>query len=211
MQQLSYSIILGLCLATCNFSQKNPYESTERVAVAKPIVEQFDTVIQHSSLTVKRIDDKIYLKYKKRGQNSVSIKLPFYHNSELAFPSSSVVGFSKGATNLNLGRCFFYQDSVLVLPLLGVNNTLSSYIVNLQSGKIILDDVRTSFFWIWIDSGDGSLYLASTLNPHDDSLYKFTMKKAIIRHDSLLFVEQKEFAAPFSVTEDLVAQRSLLW
>lgn len=111
-------------------------------------------------LFINKDDDIIKLNFKLT-DSLTSDSLTFQHNdfSEVVFPKKSVAIL--GDVDFTTQRFYVSEKLILVLPLIGVNNKLQIYFIDLRNKKIVNADIRTFFELVWINPQTQLMYTSN--------------------------------------------------
>jgi hypothetical protein len=151
-----------------------------------------------------KTNDGFTLKYQLKTEDSAkTISKKFINQYDVIFPELSIAIF-KDTSSYRKQRLYVYADSILIMPLLGVNNYLQFYIINLRSGISYGDDIFSSLSMIWIKERNGlTIYRADTPVENDSvATYKinsFSIARNKISPERSKFIKLN---APMRYDED---------
>lgn len=150
--------------------------------------EQIDTTIKNIQLHLRKIPEGITLKYQLNHSNrEQTMSFKYFDYSDIIFPISSIGVLMHDQMNGYVkSNLYLLGDSILVLPLIGMTNSLSIYMINLKDGQVIADDVRTSISLLWINEKEGTMLTSD--NPeiiNEDESYEYKFIKSKITSEGL--------------------------
>ncbi|SDF49190.1 hypothetical protein [Chitinophaga filiformis] len=124
----------------------------------------------------KEKDGEICLKYRLNHTNAYKeFCFKYFDYSDVVFPDTSV-GIISG-DSFRQSSYYLVHDSILILPLIGMNNLLSVYVLNLQSQQVLNSDVRTSFSLVWIDEKSSTFLTTDTPDYINDTTFLYKLNK----------------------------------
>jgi hypothetical protein len=189
---------------TQDSSPPNPSE-VKKVENSIPYLDS-DTIFKkglNSYLKIQKAeDDFLKLDYKLGVEEKEhSFKLRYFNNSDVVFPEKGI-GFLD-SKNINLERCYIYNDSILILPILGVNNSLSIYVVDLKNENVLADDIRTSLSFLWIKKKKKLEFVMSDTPEISDSTYKYVLRKYELNKDKLKEIKLDSILLKYDLKSNL--------
>ncbi len=173
--------LICLILYDCNVSHKRTIETDKTISNSNSKVS-VDSIPFEKEDILDTMTPKIHLKAKKI-KSGINLTYSFFNESAEHSLNFGISHFSNWVfTHKALGlinRDSFKRvdilivgDSLLFLPLIGVNDKLSLYVINIKTEKLLYSDIRTSFDLFWIN--ERNLKIA-TANSQDftDSKFKY--------------------------------------
>lgn len=152
-----------------NFVDLNDYIDTSVTGVEKLKISKEKTLIK--------------LTYKLSERNNFdSIKFQHTDFSEIIFPKKSIGLITK--TGFIVQRFYLAKNKILILPLIGINNKLQIYYIDLKNGTIDDQDIRTSFELVWINEITQSIY-TSNMPEYLDSTLRYKINEYTISSNGL--------------------------
>ena len=188
----------------------NAAREVKRVRVDSFPVNNLDQlVVKKPNLYLKASKEKngeICLKYHyhMKGRDTYKeCRFQYFDYSDVVFPDTCI-GIINGSS-FRQSNYYLVRDSILILPLIGMNNFLSIYIINLESQRVLANDIRTSLSLVWINEKTMNFLIADTPSYIDDTTYLYKVNKYKIEGTELPFV--KEYSAHLSINrkDDLEA------
>jgi len=177
--------------------------------------EQFDSLQPSSLDQIVTRDSKFYLKASKGKTGEICLKyrlsytntykdfcFKYFDYSDVVFPDTSV-----GLINGSLFRessYFLVHDSILILPLIGMNNFLSVYVLNLQSQQVLGSDIRTSFGLVWIDEKSSTFLTTDTPEYINDTTYLYKLNEYKIEGNELSLIKTDTAHLNIDLKDDLM-------
>lgn len=192
MRVYNFGFVLLLSLYCCGDGKQKNTEGKSNSTVktinnstvktinnSTPYLES-DTIFKkelNSYLKIQKTgDDFLKLNYKlKIEEKEHSFTVRYFNDSDIVFPEKGIGVLD--SKKLKLERYYIYNDSILVLPILGVNNTLSTYVIDLKNENILADDVRTSLSLLWIRKKKKLEIIMSDTPEITDTTYKYVLHK----------------------------------
>ncbi|KAF2342576.1 hypothetical protein [Flavobacterium tistrianum] len=212
-----YFIIL-LSLYGCADRKKEVNSKKSNLIIEKKVDDsasyfESDTIFkkeQDSYLKIGKVDDDfLKLDYKlKKEEKSHSLKIRYFTDSDIIFPKNGIGILNNKKTSLE--RYSFLNDSILVLPILGVNNTLSTYIIDLKNEVVLDDDVRTSLSLVWIRKKEKSELIFSDTPQVTDSTYKYILRKYVFEKNKLNEIKVDSVLLKYNLTKNLKKEFKLI-
>ncbi|PSL26358.1 hypothetical protein [Chitinophaga ginsengisoli] len=179
-------IFLYIVLTFASLSCKSGTKPASAVIEGKQ--EQAETLQTVSPDQLEAKDSSFYLKASKGKDGEICLKYRLSHTndykefcfkyfdySDVVFPDTSV-GIISGAS-FRQSSYYLVHDSILILPLIGMNNFLSVYVLNLQSQQVLGSDIRTSFGLVWIDEKSSTFLTTDTPDYTNDTTYLYKLNK----------------------------------
>lgn len=162
-------------------------------------------VAEDSSFYLKATKGKegeICLKYRLRHTNTFrNLCFKYFDYSDVVFPDTSV-GVIYG-DSFRESSYYLVRDSILILPLIGMNNFLSVYVLNLQSQEVLASDIRTSFSLVWVDENRSTFMTADTPDYINDTTYLYKLKKYKITGGEMSVVKTDTAQLKIDYKDDL--------
>jgi len=168
--------------------------------------------VKDSNLYLKASKDKngvICLRYQFNLSNTnKAFSFQYFDYSEVVFPDTSIGVIAGGS--LRKSNYFLIRDSILILPLIGMNNFLSVYVLNLKSQQVLGDDMRTSLSLVWIDEKNSTFLIADTPSYIDDTTYLYNVNKYKIMGTKLSWVKSYSASLGVDLKDDLNANYKMV-
>ncbi len=153
---------------------------------------------------IKLSNGYLSLEYKLKSENiNHHFKIKYIDYSDIVFPDNGV-GII-GSKSFKLKEYFIYNDNILILPTIGVNNLLSTYIINLKKEEVIGNDIRTSLnlFWIRNRKNNIEFIVSDTPEIKDDNNYYYVLNKYKLTNSELIFIKKDTLVLKSDTREDL--------
>ncbi|RFS21185.1 hypothetical protein DVR12_17785 [Chitinophaga silvatica] len=210
--KLSLSLLILLTVLSCQNRSTTIGKSSNTQSTDS--IEHFNVKDSILRLTATpQTDGEICLKYYlNHFASERDLCFKYFDYSDVIFPNISVGilnGHSFRKSNYGL-----IHDSILVLPLIGMNDFMSVYVLNLASQQILANDIRTSMELVWIDEKKSTFLLSDTPLYINDTTYLYKLKMYKITGSHLSIVRTDTIHMPIDVKDDLrvnytIAQRIL--
>lgn len=206
MRKIILYIVLIFASVSCKSGKRTDSNEIEKK------YERFDSLQASSLDQLETRNSSFYLIASKGKTGEICLKYRLSHTntykdfcfnyfdySDVVFPDTSV-GVISGSS-FRESNYYLVHDSILILPLIGMNNFLSVYVVNLRSQRVLGSDIRTFFSLVWVDEKSCNFLTTDTPEYINDTtyLYKFNKYKiagnevAIIKTDTVhLNIELKD-------------------
>lgn len=208
-------ILLYIALAFASISCKSGRKPTNIEVEEKS--KRFDSLPGNNLDELEAKDANFYLKASKGKEGEICLRYRLNHTngykdfcfkyfdySEVVFPDTSV-WIINGNTFRESSYCLVH-DSILILPLIGMNNFLSVYVLNLKSQQVLGNDIRTSFSLVWIDDKRSTFLTTDTPQYIDDTTYLYQLNKYKIEGRELLLVKRDTAHLGVDIKDDLKAK-----
>lgn len=207
-------IFLYIALTFNSFNCKSGKKTTNTEVAGTH--EQFDSLPANNLDQLEAKDSSFYLKASKGKEGEICLRYRLNHTniykefcfkyfdySDVVFPDTSV-GIISGSS-FRESSYYLMHDSILVLPLIGMNNFLSVYVLNLQSQQVLGGDIRTSFGLVWIDEKGSTFLTTDTPQYIDDTTYLYKINKYKIDEKELSLIKTDTAHLSIDLKEDLKA------
>ncbi|NLR62340.1 hypothetical protein HGH93_29885 [Chitinophaga polysaccharea] len=191
-------IFLYIVLTFASLSCKSGKKPTNAEVGEKH--EQFDSLQANNLDQLEAKDSSFYLKASKGKEGEICLRYRLNHTnadkdfcfkyfdySDVVFPDTSV-GVMNGSS-FRESSYYLVHDSILILPLIGMNNFLSVYVLNLQSQQVLGSDIRTSFGLVWIDEKSSTFLTTDTPEYINDTTYLYKLNKYKIEGKELSLIK----------------------
>jgi len=174
-----------------------PYFDTDRI----------DTSMFNIHLKAIKTVKGICINYRLKNEDKDRIiEFVVSHYSDIIFPNIAI-GLIKPKSYSEY-KYYISGDSILILPLIGVNNLLSIYVINLKTQNVLGSDMRTSFDLVWISSGKELTFLTSdtptiiedTIKNKD--IYKYVFEKTLITNEEIISIKRDSVLVNHDIKED---------
>lgn len=211
--------IIALILVSCNSKKTNTLTILDGTPEKKGKINDLIKIV--SSDTICRKEKDYYLKihklensflkldYKlKKEKKNHSFKMRYFDYSEIVFPNKSIGHLD--LKYLKSEKYFIYKDSILILPILSMPNTLSLYVIDLKNEKVLMDDFRTSLFFLWIRTKNGLEFIRADNPVVTDSTYKYTLIKCRLKSNYLEDIKVDSIVLKDDINIDLKKQYEII-
>lgn len=178
--------------------------------------EQFDSSGKSVVDQLESRDSIFYLRASKGQSGEICLKYRLNHKgsyrdfcfkyfdySDAVFPDTSI-GITNGRLH-DKSNYVLLSDSILLLPVIGMNNSLSVYILNLQSQQVIGDDIRTSLDLVWVDKKSSTFIVADTRSYVNDTTYLYRLNKYKVNGNTLSIVKKDTAHLDVKLEDDFKA------
>ncbi|SHN16284.1 hypothetical protein [Chitinophaga sp. CF418] len=205
-------IFLYVALTFTSLSCKSGGSSTSAEVEGKH--EQVDSLQADSLDQLEAKDSSFYLKASKGKEGEICLKYRLNHTntykyfcfkyfdySDVVFPDTSVGIINDGS--FRESSYYLVHDSILILPLIGMNNFLSVYILNLQSQEVLGSDIRTSFSLVWIDGKSSTFLTTDTPDYINDTTYLYKLNKYKIEGGAMSLIKRDTAHLNVNLKDDL--------
>ena len=154
--------------------------------------ERIDTLIDNCEIKISKKSllglDLRYSFLKKK--HRIFINYPDFSN-DIIFPDTAILEL----TNTGVKKYYklYLSDNILIVPLIGIGDSrLVILIINLERKKILADDIRTSFDFVWLKNENG-LYLITSNTPilNDNDKYDYTIYLWEIEQNGIFKIKEK--------------------
>ena len=174
------------------------------------IPEKSDTVIKGLiNLDMEKVDGGVNLIYKYKNETKIrTVHIAHTDYSAIVFPELAV-GVITGKNSFRSERFYIINDSLLVLPLIGISNRLHVYIVNLPFEKVCDPDIRTSFSYVWVKPGNAG-FITSDSPVYKDSTILYQLHEYQIKPDNISLSRVKNVEVKSEIDESLKEQFSFV-
>lgn len=210
-------ILLYIVLVFTVLNCKNRNPINEEV---KEKHEQFDSLQANNLEGLEAQDSSFYLNASKGNEGEIRLRyrlsyvntvkdfcFKYFDYSDVVFPDTSV-GIINGSSFRQSRYCVVH-DSILILPLIGMNNFLSVYVLNLQSQQVIGSDIRTSLGLVWIDEKSSTFLTTDTPDYLNDTTYLYKVNKYKIEGKELSLLETDTAHLNIDLKDDLKANHRI--
>ncbi|SHL81374.1 hypothetical protein SAMN05444266_10579 [Chitinophaga jiangningensis] len=166
-------------------------------------------------------DSSIYLKASKGNPGEICLQYRFVNQiffqnccfkyfdySNVVFPDTSIGIINE--SSFIVSNYFLFQDSILVLPLIGMNDCLSIYIINLRSKQVIVNDIRTAFSLVWMDKNSASFVITDTPRYINDSTLLYRLNKYSIHGAEVSIMKTDMSYLKYRLKDDLKTQYNIV-
>jgi hypothetical protein len=191
MKNILICIVLVFSSLTCKRGNKNVNQKFDS---NKPLDSSFkidELEIKDSIFYLKASKDKngeISLKYRLKHTNiDRDMCFRYFDYSDVVFPDLSVGLID--SHSFKESRYYLVRDSILILPLIGMNNSLSVYILNLQSQQMIISDIRTSFNLLWVNERSSTFLVTDTPVYINDTIYLYKLNKYKLEENTVSLIK----------------------
>ncbi|GAA3772686.1 hypothetical protein [Flavobacterium ginsengiterrae] len=176
-------------------------------------IASLDTIFRKEKdfhLKINKLENGfLKLDYKlKNEKKKHSFKMKYFDYSEVVFPINGVGHLD--SKKLKLEKYSIYKDSILVLPIVSMPNTLSIYVIDLKNEKKLMDDFRTSLFFLWIRTKKGFEFIRADNPILTDSTYKYTLIKCRLNSNYLEDIKTDTIVLKNNINDDLKKQYELI-
>jgi hypothetical protein len=216
-------IIIILLLASCGDKKADNLDVTTTQKKIKDSIQKrikdsiniaaLDTIFRKEKdfyLKIKKLDDGfLQLDYKlKNDKKQHSFKMRYFDYSRVAFPINGVGHLD--SKYLKLEKYSIYKDSILILPIVSMPNTLSLYVIDLKNEKKLMDDFRTSLIFLWIRTKNGLEFIRADNPVITDSTYKYTLIKCRLNSNYLEDIKVDSIILKDDINTDLKKQYKII-
>jgi hypothetical protein len=207
---LTYITLILIVTACTNNNSNNKIRNGIKndSGISVPKFSNIDKIIDSTPnyyLVATKTATTINLKYKRKGSEKDSnISFPFSNYSEVVFPDTAI-GLIQNKTYVKM-KYYLFGDSLLILPLIGVNNLLSIYIINLKNGELIGDgeNNRTSLNLVWVYVKKGEVYFITSDTPLEKGGFvKYVLITSKIKKDSLEEIRRNPILLKKNIDDNL--------
>jgi len=152
--------------------------------------DKIDTIIRGlAHLKIHKLENGVTLVYRYKTERKIRtlhIVHPLF--SDVVFPELSVGVIEPGIYKER--QFYIINDSLLILPLIGISNKLHIYVVNLLSEKVYEQDIRSAFSYVWINPSSLSFVTSNAPYYKDDTLV-YTLNLYTIRPSEIILSKKK--------------------
>lgn len=216
-------IIIILLLASCNNKKTDNLDVTTTQKKIKDSIQNrikdsvniaaLDTIFRKEKdfyLKIKKLDDGfLQLDYKlNNDKKQHSFKMRYFDYSRVTFPINGVGHLD--SKYLKLEKYSIYKDSILILPIVSMPNTLSLYVIDLKNEKKLMDDFRTSLIFLWIRTKNGLEFIRADNPVITDSTYKYTLRKCRLNSNYLEDIKVDTIILEDDINSDLKKQYEII-
>jgi hypothetical protein len=216
-------IVIILLFASCSNKKANNFDV---IAVQKNNNDSVNNKINDSNNkveldTIFRKEKDFYLKiqklengflkldYKlKHDKKEHSYKMRYFDYSEVAFPINGIGHLD--SKYLKLEKYSIYKDSILILPIVSMPNTLSLYVIDLKNEKILMNDFRTSLIFLWIRTKNGLEFIRADSPVVTDSIYKYTLRKCRLKSNYLEDIKVDSIVLNYNINDSIKKQYEII-
>ncbi len=172
-----YTVAFSLVvIAACSANRSKPTigkaveKESASVNIANPTEDDAEdkivtfTKTYSLAITKNTKTSRVNIQYRLNGmKEEKNVSFAYLNYSDQVFPDTAIALIENGAYK-KMQYCLI-GDSLLILPLIVHNNMLSTYIVNLKTGAIIGNDIRTSLYLIWVYLKNNNIFFVSSDSP----------------------------------------------
>jgi len=197
------SLILLLLFGCDNGKFEKVYKSDPEKKNAPNKTEEnkndyLDVVTSGYHIRADRFDSLIFLKYKSINDSAYHyVDFKYSNVSDVAFPTFSIGLIGNG--HYVREKVYIYNNCFLILPVIGINNYLSFYLIDLNTGTLLTDDVRTSLELIWINNEKQPEIILADRSSSNSTSYSYTFYVCSIVNNEIITKKKKKI----SFDEDL--------
>jgi hypothetical protein len=149
------------------------------------------------NITKDTTEGYLSIKYKLSRINKEEdiIKLRYFDYDDNIFPLNGV-GVINGKT-FKLEKHTIINDSILFLPVIANNNSLSVNILNLKTKELLATDIRTFLSFVWINSSNKKIKFIVSDNPkiidgnENKEMFEYHLKIYEIRNGELQYIRKE--------------------
>lgn len=208
MKKTGIILLTIFFICACSKNQHKCKSSTRLSKTSKSVEKR--SLKDFIDIRKDSIEGFLIVKYKisKINNNAQFIKFRYFNFDDNIFPINGVSVIN--GRKFKSEKYTIINDSILILPVLANNNSLSVNILNLKTKELIATDIRTSMSFVWVSNVNGKSKFIVSDNPkinyngENSVIFKYTMLMYEIKNGELQFVRKKtaELTEKISVNID---------
>lgn len=190
-------IIAGLLFICCtNFKRDNAHN-----------IQPKDSKKDYLNI-VKDTGGFLIVEYKLKNVNfkKDTIRIRYFDYYDVIFPLNGVSVIK--ADTFKLYGYKLVKDSILFVPVLANNNSLSLNIIDLKNKNVITNDIRTSLTFVWVKEGSDKIEFVISNTPEIEyeengkEKYKYVLSKYELKNNALSTTKIDSVEIDFNIKDD---------